>query len=67
MKEDCELAGGYQMTRNLFLALSSPETLVQNRSSFLKMQFVRVYKDILVYEDEVCLQTSGSTVYCHAN
>ena len=24
-------------------------------------QFVRIYKDILVYEDDLCLQTSAST------
>ena len=35
----------------------------QGQSSFLRTQFVRIiFKDILVYEDDLCLQTSASTV-----
>ena len=37
----------------------------KGQSSFLRRQFVCVYKDILVYEDEFCLQTSASTATVH--
>ena len=37
-----------------------PQT--QGQSSFLSTEFVLVYKNILVHEDNLCLQTSASTV-----
>ena len=36
----------------------------QGQSSFLKTQFVLVYEDILVYEDDLCLRTSSPTGEC---
>ena len=33
----------------------------QGRSSFFRTQLVRTYKDILVYEDDLCFQISAST------
>ena len=76
MKEDDEL-GVSDDKESIFSTLKSRNSSKSRRacmkeekkgpqkSSFLRTQFVRVYinKGILVYEDDLCLQTSASTVY----
>ena len=75
MKEDGEL-GVSDDKQSIFSTLKSRNSCLnpmgherikgpqkQGQSSFLRTLFVLVCKDILVYENNLCLQTSASTDY----